>query len=292
VRLGMWAPSNQPAHHIPYLYLHAGAPWRAQRIVREAIDRLFTGSEIGQGYPGDEDNGEMSAWWLFGALGLYPLAPGSGEWVIGSPLFDRMRCRLPGGDLEVVAHRASRDDPYVQSVLLDGEPWSRTAIPHDRLARGARIDVVLGPEPSDWGTAPADAPGSLSVELAALGMAPLRDALIAASGPPGAAALVDDVGVTAVRLAPGERIEFELDTSRPIEVYTLGFLDPGTASWRLEAATADGWRTLDERHDAVVLWPGQTRPFLPRDVAPASRIRLTVLGPLRLAQVEALTPTT
>lgn len=286
-RFGMWGLSNQPGHHIPYLYLHAGHPAAAQRIVREALDRLFIGSEIGQGYPGDEDNGEMSAWWLFGALGLYPLAPGSGEWVIGSPRFERMRWRLPRGVLEVVAHRTAPGDRYVQAVRLDGEPWSRTAIPHARLVGGARLDVVLGPEPSSWGTGPADTPSSLSEELAERGLGPLRDALTATGA--SAPELVDDTGLTAIDVSAGTALEFRLDAPGEIELYTLGFVDTGSWSWRLEAATPGGWVRLDERHDEATRWPWQVRPFLPAAAVDASRIRLTALAPLRLAQLEALT---
>jgi len=87
--MGQYGHSNQPSHHIIYMYDYAGQPYKAQALEREAQSRLYLGSEIGQGYPGDEDNGEMSAWQVFGALGFYPLQMGSPEYAIGSPLFTK-----------------------------------------------------------------------------------------------------------------------------------------------------------------------------------------------------------
>ena len=83
VRMGQYGHSNQPSHHITYMYDFAGQPWKTQAMVREALSRLYLGSEIGQGYPGDEDNGEMSAWYLFSSLGFYPLQVGSPTYAIG-----------------------------------------------------------------------------------------------------------------------------------------------------------------------------------------------------------------
>jgi predicted alpha-1,2-mannosidase len=288
VRLGMWGLSNQPAHHIPYMYAHAGYPAGTQRIVREALARLFTGSEIGQGYPGDEDNGEMSAWWLFGALGLYPLVPGSGEWAIGSPLLPLMRWRLPGGDLVVIAHGWHPEHPYVQQVLVDGEPWTRTVIPHSRLVGGASIEVFLGPEPSEWGTGPGDAPSSLSTELRSRGWGALRDALVSATGTDDVSCLVDDTGQTVVSLAAGASVELKLSGTHTVELVTLGFVDAGAASWRIDAFVDGSWVTIDERRDTEVRWPWQTRPFLPMVTVTTDQLRLVAQTPLRLAQVEAL----
>lgn len=139
VRMGMYAHSNQTAHHIPWMYLYAGQPWKTQRITRQILARLYLGSEIGQGYPGDEDNGEMSAWYLFAALGLYPLRMGAPEYVIGSPLFKHASVRLPdGGTLTVNAPQNSPQNVYVQSLKVNGKPWRKTWLPHADIARGRR----------------------------------------------------------------------------------------------------------------------------------------------------------
>ena len=97
VRMGQWGFSNQVSHHIPYMYDYAGQPSKTQAKVREALRRLYSAAEIGQGYPGDEDNGEMSAWYLFTSLGFYPLQVGSPYYAIGSPLFDRATVHFGDG---------------------------------------------------------------------------------------------------------------------------------------------------------------------------------------------------
>src|SRR5690606_29491276 len=113
VRMGMYAHSNQPSHHIPWMYVAAGQPWKAQQLAREVLRRLYLGSEIGQGYPGDEDNGEMSAWYLFAMMGLYPLRMGAPEYVIGSPMFERVDVRLDNGrTLRVIAHGNGPENVY------------------------------------------------------------------------------------------------------------------------------------------------------------------------------------
>src|SRR5690606_41004131 len=107
------------SHHIPYVWLFAGRPDRAQETVREILARLWTGSEIGQGYHGDEDNGEMSAWYVLSALGLYPLEIGSSRWAVGSPLFERAVVPRADGDLVVEAPGAAAP-PYVAGPCLVG----------------------------------------------------------------------------------------------------------------------------------------------------------------------------
>jgi putative alpha-1,2-mannosidase len=103
VRLGQLGMSNQPSHHIPYMYDYVGAPAKTQKLVREILQRLYIGSEIGQGYPGDEDNGEMSSWYILSSLGLYPLQAGSPNWVIGSPLFQKVTVHRSTGDIVINA---------------------------------------------------------------------------------------------------------------------------------------------------------------------------------------------
>lgn len=130
VRMGMYGHSNQVAHHVIYMYDAAGEPWKAQAYVREALSRLYTGSEIGQGYHGDEDNGEQSAWYLFSALGFYPLVMGSGEYAIGSPLFKKATVHLENGrDLVIRAPENSARNVYVQGVRFNGLPWTSTSLP-------------------------------------------------------------------------------------------------------------------------------------------------------------------
>ena len=164
VRMGQWGASNQISHHIPYMYDYAGQPWKAQAIVREALRRLFSGSEIGQGYPGDEDNGEMSAWYVFSALGFYPLQVGSPNYAIGSPLFTRATVHLQNGRRLVVnapqqQRRATSTCRRCASTgaLRQDVPAARRP---RRAARGS--SSRMGPQPSRWGTAPSAAPPSIT----------------------------------------------------------------------------------------------------------------------------------
>ena len=147
VRMGMYGHSNQVAHHVTYMYNAASQPWKTQEKVREVLSRLYTGSEIGQGYHGDEDNGEQSAWYLFSALGFYPLVMGSGEYAIGSPLFTKATVHLENGrDLVVKAPKNSAKNIYVQGLKVNGKAWNSTALPHELIARGGTLEFAMGAE--------------------------------------------------------------------------------------------------------------------------------------------------
>ena len=153
VRMGMYAHSNQPSHHILYMYNYAGQPWKTQEKVREVLSRLYTGGEIGQGYPGDEDNGEMSAWYIFSAAGFYPLRLGTPEYVIGAPYFKKMTIHLENGNKIVInAPKVSDRNKYIQRVKLNGVEYNKTTLSHFDLIRGATLDFEMGPKPSKWGT--------------------------------------------------------------------------------------------------------------------------------------------
>ncbi len=289
VRMGMLGLSNQPAHHIPFMYLYAQAPGKTQRIVRDCVDRLFLGSEIGQGYPGDEDNGEMSAWWVFAVLGLYPLAPGSGTYVITAPRFDSMIIDLgEGRELRVNAHREDPAACYIHAVTVDGEPWSRTWIEIARLRRGALIDVELGLEPGRWGTAPDDVPPSLTPVGGS--PRPWRDLTHGFQLDGSAAALIADRSDVAVPVEAGWTVELPGDPGRAVEVYTVtASTAEAIGGWRLEASDGDGWRTLDECAGETFGWDRQTRPFLLAEPVTADRFRFTALTDGSLAQLELLT---
>ncbi|HEX7064919.1 MAG TPA: GH92 family glycosyl hydrolase, partial [Bacillales bacterium] len=129
VRMGMYGHSNQPSHHILYMYGYAGQPWKTQAKVREVLSRLYIGSKIGQGYPGDEDNGEMSAWYIFSAAGFYPLQMGRSQYVIGAPYFKKMTIHLENGnDIVIKAPNVSDTNKYIQSVTLNGKPYHKLTI--------------------------------------------------------------------------------------------------------------------------------------------------------------------
>ncbi|MCZ2263409.1 GH92 family glycosyl hydrolase [Isoptericola sp. QY 916] len=302
VRLGMWGVSNQPSHHVPWLYTAVGAPWKAHRILREALRRLFVGSEIGQGYPGDEDNGEMSAWWLLAALGLYPLQVGSPRYAVGSPLFDQITLHRPDGDLVVRTVGNSLENVNVQSLTVDGEPREAAWLAHADLVGGATIELVMGPQPSAWGTGPDTAPPSLTRgdappaplrDVTARGTVAVDDGGTSADGAP----LVDDTSATALTFVSRTPVvTWTGDGEQPVVArYTLTSGDGAAPSaWRLEG-TVDGatWTVLDERSGEAFRWARQTRPFGVARPGRFARLRLVVTetagdGPLTLAQLELL----
>ena len=139
VRMGQWGFSNQVSHHIPYMYDYAGQPAKTAEKIREALRRLYVGSEIGQGYGGDEDNGETSAWYLFSALGIYPLQVGSENYAIGSPLFKKATVHLENGkDLVVSAPKNNDKNVYVRGLKLNGPRSIAHSCATPRSRRAAR----------------------------------------------------------------------------------------------------------------------------------------------------------
>lgn len=299
VRMGMYAHSNQTAHHLPWMYLYAGQPWKTQRITREILARLYLGSEIGQGYPGDEDNGEMSAWYLFAALGLYPLRMGAPEYVIGSPLFKHASVRLPNGGMLVVnAPQNSAQNVYVQSLRVNGKPWRKTWLPHADIAKGATLDFVMGPTPSRWGTGPDDMPPSLTAP--GEHPAPLKDLLgdtarITLDDGGDVAALHDDNAETVAAIASTSKSTLTLSgiARGTPTLYTLtsGNAAISAGGWTLEARAPGGaWTMIDQRRDEAFDWPLQTRPF--RIARPGAyveyRLRFSAPAKVQLAELELL----
>lgn len=162
VDMGQYAHGNQPIQHMPYLYDWAGAPWKTQYHVRDIMAKLYAPTP--DGYPGDEDNGQTSAWYVFSALGFYPVASATGQYAIGSPLFRDAVLQMPTGKtLRIVAQNNSPENVYVQSVTFNGKPHPKTFLTHDALEQGGTLTFVMGPKPNkQWGADPADAPYSLS----------------------------------------------------------------------------------------------------------------------------------
>ena len=133
--MGNYAHGNQPAQHMIYLYNWAGQPQKTQKWVREVMDRLY--SSTPDGYCGDEDNGQTSAWYVFSALGFYPVCPGSGEYVVGTPLFERALIHLENG--ETLEINAEGDCPYIEGIEIDGRAHDSWFFDHDVLTSGAEI---------------------------------------------------------------------------------------------------------------------------------------------------------
>ncbi|MGW3507694.1 GH92 family glycosyl hydrolase [Streptomyces sp. NPDC000994] len=282
VRMGQYGHSNQVAHHVNYMYDAAGQPWKAQANVREALSRLYVGSEIGQGYHGDEDNGEQSAWYLFSALGFYPLVMGSGEYAIGSPLFTKATVHLDGGrDLVIQAPKNNAKNVYVQGVRFNGKAWNSTSLPHSLLSKGGVLQFDMSPRPSSWGTGKDAAPASITTGDKA--PSPRADVL------KGDGALFDDTSSTEAAVTT-----VDLPVAGPVKAvqYTLTSSADRTkapAGWTLQAS-ADGttWKTVDQRSGESFAWGKQTRPFTIAAPGTYQKYRLVLDGASTLAEVELL----
>ena len=155
--IGQYAHGNEPCHHVAYLYNYAGAPWRTAERVRQICDLFYRATADGQ--CGNIDCGQMSAWYVFSAVGLYPVNPASGVYVIGSPLVDKVTIPLDpkfykGGTFTITADNNSASNMYVQSATLNGKPLDRTWITHKELAAGGELALKMGPTPNkSWGKA-------------------------------------------------------------------------------------------------------------------------------------------
>ena len=160
--MGQYAHGNQPAQHIPYLYAYAGQPWKTQYWVREVLNRLYRPTP--DGYCGDEDNGQTSAWYVFSALGFYPVCPATDQYVLGAPLFPKATLHLTGGhDVVLTAANNSATNRYLTQLTLNGQSYAHNWLSYKELLKGATLNFEMGAAPNQQrGTAPADAPYSFS----------------------------------------------------------------------------------------------------------------------------------
>lgn len=160
--IGLYPQGNEPAFHIPYLFDYAGQPWQTERRVRQIMDVWYGDGPLG--ICGDEDGGAMSSWYVFSAMGFYPVSPGQPSYEIGSPLFEETRIALPKGRVFTIrAENASAQNKYIQSATLNGKAWNRPWFTHSDLASGGTLVLTMGPKPNfQWGSAPEAAPPSMS----------------------------------------------------------------------------------------------------------------------------------
>lgn len=160
--MGQYAHGNQPVQHAIYLYDYVGQPWKTQYHIRNVMDKLYNSGS--KGYCGDEDNGQTSAWYVFSAMGFYPVCPGMPEYAIGSPLFKKVTLHLPEGKTFIVsAADNAADRPYIQKAMLNGEELSRNYLTHDELLKGGELTLSMDSvSNTQRGTQPADFPYSYS----------------------------------------------------------------------------------------------------------------------------------
>ena len=144
--MGNYAHGNQPAQHMIYLYNYVGQPWKAQWWTREVMDRLYSSKP--DGYCGDEDNGQTSAWYVFSAMGFYPVNPVEGKYQLGAPLFDKITLSTgPEKKFVITANKESDGHIYVQEVYLNEKKLDRTWITHEEIMNGGELKFVLSTRP-------------------------------------------------------------------------------------------------------------------------------------------------
>ncbi len=162
--LGQYAHGNQPIQHMLYLYNYAGQPWKSQQRLREVMYKLYNSTE--NGYPGDEDQGQTSSWFVLSAMGFYSVCPGTDQYVMGSPMFSRMTLSLENGNKFVInAKNNDRKHVYIQSATLNGQQFTKNYLRHSQITAGGTLDLEMSDVPAtDRGTAEKDRPFSVSAK--------------------------------------------------------------------------------------------------------------------------------
>ncbi|MCI9532133.1 MAG: carbohydrate-binding protein [Lachnospiraceae bacterium] len=313
VKMGQYGHNNQPAHHILYMYNYAGEPWKAQKNIRDVLDRCYTGSTFGQGYLGDEDNGEMSGWYIFSALGFYPVTVGSDEFAIGSPLFDSATVNMDNGKkIKITANNNSKENVYIQSMTLNGQPYTKNYLKHEDLANGAEIVFEMGNTPNkEWGSKEEDLPTSLTEGTEQ--PAPKKDATNGAAtvdgaedvklGPvevntlygdiTGVKDLIDNNSNTTATLKEGKTtLVYASSAPKNVELITLssdGTEGTAPTGMKIYGANEGGtWTELATYDNISFQWTRYTRPFAVNSEENYSFYKVELTGGTSLAEIEFL----
>ena len=155
--IGQYAHGNEPSHHVLYMYNYVGQPWKGAKLIRRTLSELYRNAP--DGLSGNEDVGQMSAWYILSAMGIYQVEPAGGKYVFGSPLFPEVTMNVGNGKTFTIrAHDVSDQNIYIQSVRLNGRPYTRSYIMYDDIVRGGTLEFQMGPQPSDFGTKKKDRP--------------------------------------------------------------------------------------------------------------------------------------
>ena len=164
MNMGNYAHGNQPVQHMIYLYNYAGTPWKAQMRLRQVMDKFYAPTP--DGYCGDEDNGQTSAWYVFSALGFYPVCPGSGQYVLGAPLFRKAVIHLENGaNVTINAPENGMTNCYIDELKIDGKKYGKNYLEHDKMIQGVRMDYRMSAQPNmKRGAMDSDIPYSFSLE--------------------------------------------------------------------------------------------------------------------------------
>ncbi len=157
--IGQYAHGNEPSHHMAYLYDYVGKPWKTQEKVREIMDRFYTNEPAG--LCGNEDCGQMSAWYILSAMGFYPVTPGSNIYAVGTPLFPEVTINMENGKhFTIRANNVSKKNIYILSAEMNGKPYKKCYLTNDNIVNGGELVFDMGDKPSGWGTGEGDYPVS------------------------------------------------------------------------------------------------------------------------------------
>ena len=149
--IGQYAHGNEPSHHVLYMYNYIGQPWKAAKLLRQTMKEMYFNDY--DGLSGNEDVGQMSAWYVLSSLGLYQVEPAGGKFIIGSPLFEEATVNVGGGKtFTVEADDNSAENIYIQSAKLNGKPYTKSYIMYQDIVKGGKLELEMGPKPSEWGT--------------------------------------------------------------------------------------------------------------------------------------------
>jgi predicted alpha-1,2-mannosidase len=162
--IGQYVQGNQPDQQAAYYYDWAGEPWKTQELTRRILKLMYGSDRYGLAFPGMDDQGSTSSWYVMSAMGFYPVDPSSPDYILGSPLFDHVTMHMENGkNFEIVARNNSEKNIYIQSATMNGKPWNKPWFSHADIANGAKLILQMGPEPNrKWGAAPDAAPPSMS----------------------------------------------------------------------------------------------------------------------------------
>ena len=151
--IGQYWHGNEPSHHLAYLYDYVGEPWKTQKLVNQILNELY--STKNDGLAGNDDCGQISAWYILSSLGFYPVAPGQTIYAVGSPLFTKATINLENGKKFVIkANNISKGNFYIQSATLNGKTWTKSYLQHEDLMKGGELVYEMGPNPNkSWGSA-------------------------------------------------------------------------------------------------------------------------------------------
>lgn len=268
-KLGMYAHSNQPGHDILYMYAFSSRPYETQKYVRDILNRLYVGSDFGQGYLGDEDNGEASAWYILSALGLYPENLATNQFELGSPLFQEAKVQLPNGKtLTIKAPNNSQKNVYVDSVTFNDKKVSALYMNYEDLMKGGTLTFDMSSTPNKTrGTNSEDKPASLTqgtntayVKTDAFDSAKKIDSTVDDSQN-----LTDNNSDTSATIKNGSSIDITLDKARIVSMLTLTNINKDTTFKSVSVlGSNDGqkWTEVGKQNDVGFKYDQQTKPYL------------------------------